>query len=401
MKALLVERSLARFAVARVASGWKAGAGGRFGPLRLVDVAPPDLPGPGWQRLFPRLAGICGSDLATVDGRSSRWFEPLVSFPFVPGHEVVADTESGQRVVPEPVLGCEARGIHPLCPACAEGRRRHCVNLTGGHLSPGLQTGYCNETGGGWSLAFVAHESQLHPVPEGLADEAAVLVEPAACAVHAALTPTGSEGSRGSREMTAVVIGAGTLGLCTVAALSRYREDATRIIVVAKHPAQRDLATRLGASTVADPGELRRAVRRATGSWIMSNGQLSGGAPFVIDCVGTAASVADALAVTAPGGTLVLAGMPGPAHFDLTPLWQREVLFTGSYTYGPEPSMGGRHSFDLAFELAEAARLERLLSATYTLDRPAEAIEHAAAAGRRGAIKIAFDMRGEKKASLS
>ena len=114
-----------------------------------------------------------------------------------------------------------------------------------------------------------------------------------------------------------------------------------------------------------------------------------------------AASVADALAVTAPGGTLVLAGMPGPAHFDLTPLWQREVLFTGSYTYGPEPSMGGRHSFDLAFELAEAARLERLLSATYTLDRPAEAIEHAAAAGRRGAIKIAFDMRGEKKASLS
>ena len=103
---------------------------------------------------------------------------------------------AGSRVVLEPVLGCEARGIRPLCPACAEGRRRHCVNLTGGHLSPGLQTGYCNETGGGWSLAFAAHESQLHPVPEGLADEAAVLVEPAACAVHAALTPTGSEDSR-------------------------------------------------------------------------------------------------------------------------------------------------------------------------------------------------------------
>ena len=188
MKALQVERSLARFAMARVASEWRAGPGGRFGPLRLVDVAPPELPGPGWQRLLPRLAGICGSDLATVDGRSSRWFEPIVSFPFVPGHEVVADTEDGQRVVIEPVLGCEARGIQPLCPACADGRRRHCVNLTGGHISPGLQTGYCKETGGGWSLAFVAHESQLHPVPEGLADEAAVLVEPAACAVHAALS---------------------------------------------------------------------------------------------------------------------------------------------------------------------------------------------------------------------
>ena len=133
----------------------------------------------------------------------------------------------------------------------------------------------------------------------------------------------------------------------------------------------------------------------------MSGGQLSGGAPLVIDCVGSAVSLADALAVTAPGGTLVLAGMPGPAHIDLTPLWQREVSLIGSYTYGPEPAMGGRHSFDLAFELAEAARLERLLSATYTLDRPAEAIEHAAAAGRRGAVKIAFDMRGEKKISLN
>jgi threonine dehydrogenase-like Zn-dependent dehydrogenase len=150
---------------------------------------------------------------------------------------------------------------------------------------------------------------------------------------------------------------------------------------------------------VAEPGELRRAVRRVTGSWILDSGQLSGGAPLVIDCVGSAASLADALAVTAPGGALVLAGMPAPASIDLTPLWQREVGVTGSYTYGPEPAAGGRHSFDLAFELAEEVGLERLLSATYPLERAAEAIEHAAAAGRRGAVKIAFDMRAEKKRS--
>ena len=50
----------------------------------------------------------------------------------------------------------------------------------------------------------------------------------------------------------------------------------------------------------------------------------------------------------------MLAGMPAPASVDLTPLWQREVVLAGSYTYGPEPAAGGRHSFDLAFELAEA-----------------------------------------------
>lgn len=401
MKALQVERSLARFGMARLASEWRAGAGGRFGPLRLVDTAPLPPPGPGWQRLFPRLSGICGSDMATVDGRSSRWFEPIVSFPFIPGHEVVADTGDGRRVVIEPVLGCEARGIKPLCPACAAGRRRHCVNLTGGHIAPGLQTGYCEQTGGGWSQAFVAHESQLHFVPDDLPDEAAVLAEPAACAVHAALSGLHAPPARATDELVAVVIGAGTLGLCVIAALARWREDVTRIVAIAKHPHQRDLARQFGATSVAEPSELRRAVRRATGSWILDNGQLSGGAPLVMDCVGSAGSVADALAVTAPAGSVVLAGMPGPTRVDLTPLWQREVRITGSYTYGPEPAAGGRHSFDLAFELAGAVRLEQLLSATYPLERAAEALEHAAGAGRRGATKIAFDLRGEKKRSLS
>jgi len=404
MKALQVERSVALFAAARLASGWLPGAGARVGPLHLTEMVPPELPGPGWQRLLPRLSGICGSDLATVDGRSSRWFEPIVSFPFVPGHEVVADTDDGRRAVIEPVLGCEARAIEPLCPACAAGRRRHCVNLTAGHLAPGLQTGYCRETGGGWSLAFVAHRSQLHFVPGGLSDEAAVLVEPAACAVHAALShaapshagPGGDLGEKGP----VVVIGAGTLGLCVIAALARFRPSLTPVVAVAKYPHQRRLALDLGASSVGAPGELRRAVRRATGSWTLDNGQLSGGATMVFDCVGSPASMADALAVTAPGGDIVLAGMPAPSHIDLTPLWQREISLTGSYTYGPEPAAGGRHSFDLAFELAAAARLERLVSATYPLARAAEAIEHAAGAGRRGSVKIAFDMRGENRRSL-
>jgi len=417
MKALQVERSLPRFAVARAASGWRAGAGGRVGPLRQAELDPPELPGPDWVRLWPRLAGICGSDLATVDGRSSRWFEPIVSFPFVPGHEVVADSEDGRRVVVEPVLGCEARSIKPLCAACAAGRRRHCMNLTGGHIAPGLQTGYCHDTGGAWSLTFVAHRSQLHTVPDDLADEAALLVEPAACAVHAALSPAprlafGTSGLTSGKgpardalptdpaspeELTVVVIGAGTLGLCVVAALARFRDEATRVVAVAKHPHQRELAGDLGATVVAQPGELRRAVRRATGSWILDNGQLSGGAPLVIDCVGSASSLADALAVAAPGGKVVLAGMPAPAHLDLTALWQREISLAGSYTYGPEPAAGNRHSFELAIELAREAKLERLLSATYPLERASEAISHAAAAGRRGAVKIAFDLRGEKR----
>ena len=401
MKALVMERSVARFAAARVASGWRVGAGGRVGPLRLAEVDEIELPGAGWQRVRPLLSGICGSDLATVDGRSSRWFEPIVSFPFIPGHEVVGELDDGRRVVIEPVLACATRGILPPCPPCAAGATRHCHHLTGGHLSPGLQTGFCHDTGGGWSVALAAHESQLHLVPDELSDEASVLVEPTACAVHGALA------GRAGDDATAVVIGAGTLGLCTIAAVSGLRPDIEHVIAAAKHPEQRRLARELGATSVAEPGELRRAVRRHTGSWMRDDGQLSAGAALVIDCAGTPTSLAEALAVTAPGGTIVLLGMPGEVTVDLTPLWQREIHLAGAYTYGPETHphddrpketrTQNRHSFDLALELIAERDLQRLVSATYPLDRFTDAIAHAASAGRRGAVKIAFDLRAERR----
>ena len=382
MKALVYERSLPKFAAARVASALASGAGSRVGPLHLTDVEEPALPGPGWQRVRPRLAGICGSDLATVDARSSRWFEGVVSFPFVPGHEVVGDLDDGTRVVLEPVLACAARGIDPPCPACARGDNGNCEQIAFGALEPGLQTGYCADTGGGWSHALVAHESQLHPVPDGMTDEAAVMVEPTACAAHAVQSATDL-----TTGAVVAVLGAGTLGLCSVAALRRLGLPGT-LIAGAKHPVQQRLAADLGADEVVAPAEMVRAVRRRTRS-LAVDGQLTGGADVVVDCVGSEASLAQALAVVRPRGTIVLVGMPGPVRVDLTPLWQREVRLVGSYAY--------RHAtFATAFELVAEARLERLVSALYPLERWRDALDHAAAAGRRGAVKIAFDLRSTK-----
>jgi threonine dehydrogenase-like Zn-dependent dehydrogenase len=379
MKALVFERSLPRYAAARVASTLRPGAGAWAGPLKLAEIEPPDLPGPGWQRVRPRLAGICGSDLATVDGRSSRYFEPIVSFPFVPGHEVVGELDDGSRVVIEPVLKCAARGITPPCDWCAAGITNRCERTAFGHLEPGLQTGYCTDTGGGWSISLVAHESQLHPVPDTMSDEAAVMVEPAACAVHAAA-------QIGDAEIA--VIGAGTLGLCTIAAL-RHFDTPHIVIAAAKHPEQRALAKRLGADVVVEPDELDRAVRRTVGSSLVAGDQLTCGVDAVVDCVGNEASVAQALRVVAPGGTVHMVGMPGRVSVDLTSLWHREVSLRGAYAYTGD-------DFAKAFELVEAKELEQLVSAVYPLDRFHEAIEHAAEAGRRGAVKIAFDLRNER-----
>ena len=383
MKALVFSRKPVKYAAASVAGRVVPGRGAAVGPLDLRDVDPPEPPADDWVRLRPRLAGICGSDLATIDGRSSRYFEPIVSFPFTPGHEVVGDLDDGSRAVLVPVLTCATRGVKPPCPSCGSGAINLCERIAYGHLEPGLQSGFCETTGGGWSTSMVAHTSQLVPVPDGLSDEAAVMVEPAACAVHAARSIDGGN---------VAVIGAGTLGLLVIAAL-RQADRVGSILATAKYARQRAFARAFGADRVVEPDELARAVRSATGSFMLGDGslgQLTGGISTVVDCIGSEASIAQALSVVAPGGEIVMVGMPGHTSLDLTPLWHRESRLRGCYAYDHD-------DFARATELVGAAELGRLVSATYPLSRYRDAIEHAANAGPRGSVKIAFDLRNERE----
>ncbi|HBM56669.1 MAG TPA: zinc-binding alcohol dehydrogenase, partial [Acidimicrobiaceae bacterium] len=85
------------------------------------------------------------------------------------------------------------------------------------------------------------------------------------------------------------------------------------------------------------------AVRRATGSRAVSIAdddgavdRLSGGTDVVVDCVGSSASLTDAMAITRPRGRIVLVGMPASVSLELTPLWHREIELVGAYTYGTE-----------------------------------------------------------------
>jgi len=384
MKALRFERKPGKFVAAAAAGRLLPGKGASVGPLTLADVDEPERPGSDWVNLRPLLAGICGSDLATIDGHSSRYFEPIVSLPFTPGHEVVGRLDDDRRVVLIPVLSCVTRGIDPVCSACAAGRTNHCGRLAFGHLEPGLQSGYCESTGGGWSTSMVAHASQLLEVPDAFTDEAAVMVEPTACAVHAAASV-----AIGGPRNTVAVIGAGTLGLLTIAALRSAAEIGT-LLATAKYPHQKALATSFGADQVVTPRELGRVVRSLTGAFVLDGGQLTDGVDLVVDCVGSEASLAQALQVVAPGGEVLVVGMPGHTTLDLTGLWHRETSLRGCYAYT-------RPDFTAALRLVADAGLERLVSATYPLSRYPEAIEHAANAGSRGAVKVAFDLRKAKR----
>jgi threonine dehydrogenase-like Zn-dependent dehydrogenase len=396
-QALELFRSVPRYVAARAVGDRLPGLlSGPLAPIRLVNRKDLEPLGPGWARVRPLLSGICGSDLATISGRSSFYFSPLVSMPFVPGHEVVGellddvdDLAAGTRIVLEPVLSCLARGLDP-CDGCRTGLTGRCDRVTTGHVSAGLQTGYCADTGGGWSKMFVAHRSQLHPIPDALSERRAVLIEPLSAAIHTALR------AQVGPDATVVVVGAGTIGVLTLLALKELTK-AGHIVVVAKHGVQREWAGAFGADRIVEPKEATNAVRRATSALKLKPELgppfLLGGADVVIDCVGSKGSLDLSLRVARAGGRVVVSGIPtqGP---DLTPLWFRELELVGAYTGGVETVDGDRrHSFDLALDIAADTPLDRIVGAVYPLRRWREAIDHALGAGRLGTLKVAFDPR--------
>lgn len=389
INALEVYRSMPRYVAARtIGERFPGLLAGPVAPLRLVHREPPAARHDGWVRVRPRLSGICGSDLATLSGHASLYLSALVSMPFVPGHEVVGETvddapglPAGSRVVLDSVLSCAARGLEP-CDACRSEQRNRCDRVTVGHVSPGLQTGFCADTGGGWSGEFVAHVSQLHAVPDDLDDQRAVLVEPLACAVHAARRASVADGQ------SVLVVGAGAVGLFVTLAL-RELTPAAAITVVAKHRRQAELARRFGATEVVAPRDVVGGVRRATRALRLEpergSAYLLGGVDVAVDAVGSRASVDTALRTTRAGGRVLLAGMPGDS-VDMTPAWFRELEVTGAYATAGD-------AFDVAMSLAAAAPLDGLLGVAYPLARWREALDHAHQAGRLGTVKVAFDLR--------
>jgi len=398
VKALELYRSVPRYLAARGLSSRLPGAASAavaLAPVRLADRPAPALPHPDWVRVRPLLAGICGSDLATVGGHSSFYFSSLVSLPFTPGHEIVgelldpvpagprrAGLAVGTRVVLDPVLSCRTRGLEP-CAACATGSASRCERVTLGHVSPGLQTGFCADTGGGWSHGLVAHPSQLHAVPDDLPDERAVLVEPMACAVHVALRVALEPGA------SVLVVGAGAVGLLTLLAL-RALTPAGRITVVAKHPRQAALASALGATSVVAPREAVRAVRRASGGVVLGPERggdfLLGGVDVAFECAGSGAALSTSLRTTRAGGRVVLAGIPS-AGTDLTPLWFRELELVGAYASSGD-------DVDVALRLVADDRLAAARTSFHPLHRYPDALDEASSAGRLGLLKVGFDLRG-------
>ncbi|MCX7622147.1 MAG: zinc-binding dehydrogenase [Thermomicrobium sp.] len=405
MLALQIVESVPRYVLAK--------AIGRFRPevywngwglLQLRDVPEPPLPTAEWVRIGTRLSGICGSDLGVITLHASPTTSPLVSFPFTLGHELVGTIRElgaavegfhvGQRVVVNPLLGCVARGFRDLCSECARGLPNRCLRFREGTVAPGIMIGFCRDTGGGWSPGFVAHRSQLVPVPEHLTDEEAVLAEPFGVALHAAFQNRPADGS------TVLVLGAGIIGLLTVVAL-RAIGCRARILVTARYPFQAEAASRLGADVVlrgrSGPA-LYRELARLTGARVyrarFGRWLVQAGVDQVFDCVGSSRSVQDALAVTRAGGRVVMVGLAGDPHgVDWTPVWLREVEIRGSMAYADAVLDGIRaSSIHHAVRLMAERRVELgwLVTHRFALTDYRAALATVTAKGNSGVIKAVF-----------
>lgn len=250
-----------------------------------------------------RVGGICGSDLAAYRGVS-----PLVRYPRILGHELVVDIVEapdrpeweGRRAVVEPLLPCQR------CRACRRGRYNCCVDLRvmGVHVD------------GGFSDRTVVPLSRLHPIPDTLPDELAVLAEPTTIAYRAI------ERSQIEAGSVAAIFGAGSIGLLIASLLLRSR--GSRALVIDLDPHRLEAARSIGAVPIraGDREQVVREVERHTGGEF---------ADVVFEATGSAACTRMTTDLLAQTGRIVLVGWnQGPVEFDTVTLMRKEGEVVGS-----------------------------------------------------------------------
>lgn len=397
----------------------------RATPLRLADVAEPRPPGPGWALVRPRWTGVCGSDVVQAFVRVA-WDNPLsavTSFPHVPGHEVVAevvdtghpDTDGsspgagelapGTLVAVNPWLGCEVRGVRPLCAGCELGMpplcNRQAEPVPGGNGS-GMHLGHVSGLPGGFGPLMAVHRARLHPLPEALLADpaAAVLADPLAVGIHA----VDQLGLDAPPDGPVLVLGAGTIGLCVIAALRDRYPDAD-VLATAAWPHSAAEVRGLGATPITpDSGAVVEAIAARCGAtarvqrpWRGGRWLAGSGAVAVIDAIGSADTVETALRAAAPRARVVTVGVHRPARTETTLAYAKELTLVGSNGYGLGPR--GRHHMEEALELLAGGAVphERWRTSVFSLARWREAFNVAGRPGPNRSIKVVIEQGGTRR----
>ncbi len=289
------------------------------GDIRVDDIPEPETR-PGTVKVKVDWCGICGTDLHEflegpifVPPKGQPHALTGEELPVVLGHEFagvvtevgkgVTGLAEGDAVAVEPYHTCGQ------CPACLAGRYNICSSLGFIGLSGG---------GGGFSEFCVVDAGLAHPLG-GIGTDLGALVEPLAVGYHAVRLSGLQPGA------TAVVFGAGPIGLVTAANLRAA--GAGRVVVVEPAAARKAKAVGAGADVVLDPttDDVTAAVAELTGG---------AGADLAFECAGIDAVLAQAIGSVRAGGTVVNIAIWGhPAVVQMNDLVMKEVNVLGTLAY--------------------------------------------------------------------
>ncbi len=252
--------------------------------FRLTEM-PIEDPGPGEVQVRIEAVGVCGSDLhAYSEGAVGSTPN---TYPMVLGHEPagrivktgagITGLTVGDRGALEPAIYC----YH--CEFCLSGHHNVCANIR--FLSNPHHPGFFRE------LVNLPVANFL-PIPAGMSAEEATLAEPLAIALHSLRLASIGPGE------TVAVIGAGPIGLMTIAALRATQ--AARIWAVEPLAHRRELARGIGADVVLEPAEAAEEILRRTGHR---------GVDCAIDCAAGEDTTGQAIRVTRNAGRVALTGI--------------------------------------------------------------------------------------------
>lgn len=275
------------------------------GKLSASTVPQPRLR-PGWARVRVRLAGICNTDVEILRGYHA--------FRGTPGHEFVGEISEvvgvsaqdraqwiGRRVVGEINVSCSAYGYRLSCEFCRRGLKTHCARRT--------VLGILKHDGA-FSEQLALPLANLHTIPDAIADEQAVFVEPLAAACEIL------DEVRVPRFQKAAVLGDGKLAQLIARVI---KTQLPRVLMYGKHEQKLLLARRARIETHrvrGDASDLRRVSQMFR---------------LLVEATGSPTGFALALQMTEPRGILVLKStFHGAAPVETWPLVVKEITVVGS-----------------------------------------------------------------------
>jgi len=333
-----------------------------YNHFEYAEVPQPEI-GPEEVLVRVKAVGTCGSDVHGMDGSSGRRLPPIIM-----GHEAAGIIEKvGERV----------RGWAPgdrvtfdstiYCGACYHCRRGE-INLCDNRRVLGVSTDEYKQQGA--YAEYVALPARiLYRLPEKVTFEQAAMVEPCSIAFH------GVQRTPISLNDTALVVGAGMVGLLVVQALRLA--GCGRIIAVDPVETKLELAQELGADAGINPAtdDVPEAVHEQTGGR---------GADVGFEVVGSSGALQSALAGVRKGGSVTLIGNLAPTvELPLQSAVTREITLYGSC------ASRGEYPACLDMIARGAVNVDALVSAIAPLSEGAEWFQRLYD-GEPGLMKVIF-----------